>query len=160
MRPDWVHSHVELINTSQYRALVDKTIPRFFILVGDEDTWKVAFTYDVWGFSEKTKKYWNTVNAGDRLAFYVTAPIKKIIGFGIVEKKFTQEDLIWPDEKFFGRSIWTYRIKFSRLHVLNDYNRGIMLPANMMLNIGRKQIDKNTFLDLLKDAELKWGVSF
>ena len=37
----------------------------YFILVGDRKTWNVSLTEKIWGFSEKTKKYWNTSNSDD-----------------------------------------------------------------------------------------------
>lgn len=60
----------------------------YFVLVGDEKTWHVSFEKKIWGFSEKMRGFWNTTQHGDLLAFYVTKPTKKIIGFGKVKEKF------------------------------------------------------------------------
>ena len=85
---------------------------RFYILVGDEKTWKTSLTKNIWGFSEKTKGLWNTSQIGDYLVFYVTSPVKKIIGFGNISEKFIDEALFWPDEKIFKRTLWKYRLRF------------------------------------------------
>ena len=49
-------------------------------------------------------------NVSDRVAFYVTSPIKKIIGVGIIKKKFVKEDFFWP---YFGSTF----IKLAKLSV-------------------------------------------
>ena len=60
---------------------------RYYILVGDDSAWKISLTKKVWGFTEKTKGSWNKSYSGDYIAFYVTKPLGKIIGFGkIIEK--------------------------------------------------------------------------
>ena len=60
---------------------------KYYILVGDEENWKISIKNKIWGFSERNKGSWNKTKPGEYLAFYVTSPIKKIIGFGIVKGK-------------------------------------------------------------------------
>jgi len=81
---------------------------RYYILVGSEENWKVSLEQNLWGFTENSKGSWNTTMTGDVLAFYVTRPLKKVIGFGRVGKKFSSDDLVWNDEKSFNSSIWNY----------------------------------------------------
>ena len=52
---------------------------RYYILVGDEGTWKIALQHLQWGFSQKNIGLWNTINEDEFVAFYVTKPIQKII---------------------------------------------------------------------------------
>jgi hypothetical protein len=129
---------------------------RHYILVGDADTWKVSLANNLWGFSDKSKGSWNTCKIGDYLAFYVTAPIKKIIGFGTIKNKFTDENIVWLDEKFFGRPIWKHKIEFEIICTISDWYTGIPVQKEIMLNVGRKVIGKDIFLYLLKQADLKW----
>ena len=70
------------------------TKSRYYILVADEETWKVALEKHQWGFSQKNVGLWNTTNNGDFVAFYVTKPIQKIIGFGIIQEKYISDELI------------------------------------------------------------------
>jgi hypothetical protein len=129
---------------------------RYYILVGDEDTWKTALSNNIWGFSRNTKGSWNTCSPGDLLAFYVTSPTKKIIGFGRVGKKYEDNNITWKDERFLKRSIWMYRIEIEKIHVINDWSRGLEVDSTIMLNVGRKVIDSNTFRSLLRRADRSW----
>jgi len=88
---------------------------RYYILVRDTDTWKISLAKSLWGFSDKSKGCWITCKIGDYLAYYVTAPIKKIIGLGMIKNKFTDENIVWLDERFFGRAIWKHKIEFETL---------------------------------------------
>lgn len=74
---------------------------RYFILVGDMYAWQTSFLKNMWGFAKRTIGSWHTSNVGDYVAFYVTSPIKKIIGHGRITKKFESDDILWPDEIMF-----------------------------------------------------------
>jgi hypothetical protein len=132
---------------------------RYYLLVGDEDTWKISLKKNLWGFTQKTKGLWNTSNVEDFVCFYVTSPVKKIIGFGKIKNKFTGSDLVWKDEKLFERPLWNYRMNFDVLHLVNDWNDGIKSPEGIMLNAGRIVIKKDIFLKLIKTAEKQWETS-
>jgi ribosomal protein L39E len=122
----------------------------YFILVGDKETWSIAFLQNIWGFSERSKGKWNTSNVGDYVAFYAVSPLKRIIGYGRITSKFVSEDIVWPDEKLFGKSIWKYRIRFEKLRLLKDWKKGVRVPEHIMLNTGRKVVNKETFSNFLE----------
>jgi hypothetical protein len=132
---------------------------RYYVLVGDEGAWKISLSNNLWGFSDKSIGNWNTCNIGDYLAFYVTAPIKKIIGFGKIKSKFINEKLVWKDEKSFGFAIWKHKFEFDKIFVINDWNQGVPIRKQIMLNVGRKVVDKEFFLSLVKQADLRWKKS-
>ena len=123
---------------------------RYFILVGDKETWLISFNQNTWGFSNRTKGNWNTSNIGDYVAFYVTKPVKKIIGFGIIISKFVSDDLLFPDEKLFSKSIWKYGIEFKKILTVKKWEEGVPISDDLMLNTGRKVVDKKTFSALIK----------
>lgn len=129
---------------------------RYYILVGDRRTWQTSLQNKIWGFSEGAIGSWNTSKAGDYAAFYVKSPWKKIIGFGVFGKKFIDDNLIWPDEKIFGRAIWKYRIKLKPISVTDVWKDGVTVPTELMLNTGRKVIPKQLFLSLVNEADKKW----
>jgi hypothetical protein len=130
---------------------------RFYILVGEREAWTIALSYTIWGFSERTKGQWNTSNIGDYLGFYVTSPTKRIVGFGEINEKFVDDNIVWPDEKLFNISIWKYRIKFKVYYLIGDWQKGIGIPTHIMLNTGRKVINKQTFSRLLRKADIAWN---
>jgi len=133
-----------------------KEKPRFFILVGDEEAWKVGLKKTQWGFSDNSKGLWRTSKIGDYLAFYATSPHSKIIGFGSITDKFIDDSLIWPDEKYlFKKSIWSYRIKFKVFHKIVNWDKGIKPPL-MPMNTGRKVIDAKVFCSLVNTADKNW----
>jgi len=133
---------------------------RYYILVGDMQTWETALEHNQWGFAEKNIGLWNTSNEGEFIAFYVTKPVMKIVGFGKIKRKFVSDDMLWPDEKFFKKPIWKYRIKFEIIQQIKNWEDGIEVPHTIMLNIGRKVIQKSIFNSLVKSAESKWNKKF
>lgn len=136
---------------------IENSQNRQYILVGDKETWDVAIKNSQWGFTQKNRGLWNTTSVNDLVLFYVTKPIKKIIGYGIIKEKFESEDFLWPDEKTFERSLWKYRLRFEINQIVEDWDDGIEPPSNMMLNIGRKVIGKDTCDELLKKIGKKFS---
>jgi predicted RNA-binding protein len=124
--------------------------PRYFLLIGDKDTWLVSISLKIWGFSEKSKGFWNRSYIGDYVAFYVTLPIGRVIGHGRITNKFISENLIWPDEKMFGKSIWPYKIEFEKRLVIDEWDQGIPVPRHILLNTGRKVVSEDTFLNIIQ----------
>ncbi len=132
--------------------------PRYYILVSDIENWEKSFEIETFGFSEKTKGSWNKSCVGELVAFYVMSPIKKIVGFGIITEKVIEEDLVWPDELLFERSLLKYRLKFNIIFKLDDYFKGIPVPTNLIFNQSRIIIPKELFFDLIKKSEKEWNV--
>lgn len=131
-------------------------MPKYYLLVGDEETWQVSLGHRLWGFSERVKGNWNTLEVGDYLAFYVTSPVKKVIGFGKVVRKFIEETTIWSDEQLFRKPIWKYRIEFEILCLMNNWQNGISVPQTIMLNTGRKKVERVIFTSLVVEADHRW----
>ena len=89
----------------------------------------------------------------------MTSPVKKIVGFGRITEKFINDDIVWPDEFMFNRSMWKYKMKFEIIFKLNDSSAGVSVPATMILNQSRKVISKDLFFDLVKKSEEQWNVT-
>lgn len=121
-----------------------------FIIVGDELNWHTALSKKIWGFSEKRKGFWNTLEVDDKIVFYVTLPIRKIIGFGKVKKKYIGNDLLFRDEINFGRLLWKYRFNFQIEFLVQKWENGILPPTNIILNVGRKPISDEIFQNIKK----------
>jgi hypothetical protein len=67
---------------------------RCYILTADEHSWKTSLSFNLWGLSERTKGSWNTTQVGDWVAFYVTRPIGKIVGFGKVASDYVKANRV------------------------------------------------------------------
>jgi len=132
--------------------------PRYYLLVGDENNWKVAIKENVWGFSDRTKGIWNTTEIGEIVGFYVTKPFSKIIGFGRITKKIIDERLLWDDELDFNRSLWKHKIEFTPIFIQKNWNKGIKLSSdkNWFLQSTRVVIKKNLFFELVENADKEW----
>ena len=124
----------------------------YFILVGDEATWKTSFKNNWWGFANKNKGMWASTEINDMCLLYVTSPIKKCIGMAIVTDKFKDETLFWPDELFFERSMWPLKLKFRILYDVKNWDDGIKLPATLILNQGRKKISYEMYSNIIQKA--------
>lgn len=84
------------------------------------------------------------------MVFYVTLPIKLIAGFGIVEKRFHDTKLTWPQETWLEESIWPYRISFKVLHRCKNWKDGIEIPQKMILQSSSKCIDRDLFMQMIE----------
>lgn len=133
-----------------------KNFPRFYVLVGEKTNWEVSLNTNIWGFIERSRGLWNTIEINEFIAFYVTKPIQKIMGFGQITRKFIDEEILWSDEKFFKRAIWKYRINFKPIYVINDWNEGIMVPKNLILRSSRIVVESDLFFDFVKKTDEKW----
>lgn len=131
---------------------------RKYILISDEKSWKISLKTQIFGISEKTKGNWNTSNEGEFFAIYVMVPIGKIVGFGKILSKFVDDRLIFPDEKFFQKPLFKYRLQFEVIHIIEKWDQGISVPPEIMLNTGRRVISKKTFQDLVDSACSKWHI--
>ncbi len=131
---------------------------RYYILIGDENNWKTAINENIWGFSDKTKGLWNTTQIGEYVAFYVTQPFSKIIGFGKITKKYVDESLVWKDEKDFNRSLWKYRLGFEPIFIQKNWEKGFKLPSDKkwFLQVTRVVTTKDLFLRLVELADTQW----
>lgn len=94
---------------------------KIWILTGNEENWEIAVRDKVWGVREgRLKNYWNKLEKGDLLLFYAKAPVKGLIGLGVVESKFKQDRPLWPDEIREKRVIYPYRFGFQIVYYLPD----------------------------------------
>ena len=123
----------------------------YYVLVGDENNWKKSLTKNFWGFTDKQKGLWELLSVGDFLAFYVTLPTKRIIGFGKVQKKFQSNEPFWPLELYTNNAIWKHRIKFDILFKVDKWDDGILVNKNIVLNSGRKKVSKNIFYNFVEE---------
>src|SRR3972149_9518279 len=85
----------------------------YWLLVGSPKNWDVAFKHNnIWGLRQTQSRLWDKLEEKDRLLFYVTTPVKGIVGFGSVRTKFKQNRPLWPDEIRSKKIIWPLRFEF------------------------------------------------
>lgn len=92
---------------------------RVWILTGDEINWDRAIADEIWGVREgRLKKFWDRLENGDLLIFYVKAPISAAVGVGLAENKFRQDKPLWLDEVRTKTVIYPYRFEFKIIYYL------------------------------------------
>lgn len=90
-------------------------MPQFWLVVGVEKNWKVAFeSNNIWGLKDfrELQSLWNMLRDGDGLLFYVSKPVHGIVGLGPVVIKFRQTKPLWPEEIKQQQVIWPLRFEF------------------------------------------------
>lgn len=83
--------------------------------VGSPDNWFTALKQGgIWGLkgTERHTAYWNEIQSGDGLLFYVTRPVSGLVGYGAVKTKFKQDRPLWPEEFRESKVIWPHRFEF------------------------------------------------
>ena len=94
-----------------------------WLVIGVIQNWETALSQPVplWGLKTRYQAEFQTLNIGDMLWFYTTAPVKGIIGLGMVKDKYTDNmNLVWNEELKQKEVIWPLRF---RIHVLKMISR-------------------------------------
>lgn len=135
---------------------------KWLILCGNKENWNVAIERKVWGVKPNLSKLWNRLSEGDIIFFYVTRPIRRIIGVGrVVDKldpKFHPPKPLWSDEIREGRVIYPYRFEFQTLHVC----RGDLSLEGISINGLKISVQKamssilHAINDLHQRVKTKW----
>lgn len=132
--------------------------PRFYFLVGNNESWKVSISNGLWGFNEKTRGLWELIESGEYVGYYVTNPLKKIIGFGKFGEKFENSELVWKQEIESNESIWRYKIKLNHLFVVKTWDEGLPLTTKVNVRSSRPVIKKEDFVKYVKEGEKSWNI--
>jgi len=114
----------------------------YWLAVGSPVNWKLAFEKgNTWGLTERQHHWWEKLNEGDAVIFYVTKPVSGVVGHGKIQTKFKQNKPTWPEEIERGEVLWPWGIEFTVEYCLpeNDW------------------VTRNITSDTLK---LKAGISF
>jgi hypothetical protein len=97
------------------------------------------------------------------LRFYVTSPVRGIVGIASVEGKAIEESILWHDEAVVGRVLYPYRILFKPLFVLNEdkwkTDRIQIKDLNVSVRAGLNSLKNQDVMGKLLDRIRKmWGV--
>lgn len=134
----------------------------FWILTGNEENWETALNSNVWGVREgNLVRYWEKLNKGDFLFFYVKSPITGIIGVGEVESKFKQNEPLWADEIRENKVIYPYRFGFRTLGVLkpSDWRKDAIVVRDIKVGIqaGMNPLsNRESIKELINRVKEKW----
>ena len=91
-----------------------------WLVIGTPENWKYSLNHgNTWGFSQYYETKWTEIQIGDTLIYYAMAPIKRLIGHGVVESKTRGDQPFFPSEVGQGRLVWPLQIQFSNTRCLD-----------------------------------------
>lgn len=94
-------------------------IEQCWVAVGDQANWDTGLSSgQIWGLVSSHQNHWDRMESGDILLMYVTAPVKGVVGAGLIRRKFRQTSPLWKEEIEENRVIWELRFEFDVLMLL------------------------------------------
>jgi len=123
-----------------------------WIAVGPPENWEKALEGEnIWGVPQRYEKLWSEMREGDLLFFYVTSPVKGVVGYGRILSTFREEEPFWPQEQKEGRALWPLRMKFKPEALLPKerwaekavrLSRGELMPRRALQKANRELSQK------------------
>ena len=113
--------------------------------------------------NRRLKNTWDRVAKGDLLLFYVTSPVRGIVGVARVEGKAEENNILWRDEAVVGRVLYPYRMLFKPLFALNEdkweTNKVVIKDLNVSVRAGVNSVrNQDTVEKLLDRVRSLWSV--
>lgn len=133
---------------------------KFWVLSGSLENWETALNHKKWGVKPNLEKSWYRLEEGDALAFYVTKPVKGIIGFGKVKKKLQENYPLWKDEIRSNKVVYPYRWLFE-IDALAEQpwseNKIVISDLGIEIRAGLNSLkNKSVITTLLGRVSLQW----
>jgi hypothetical protein len=103
--------------------LIQSSKKNNWLIIGRLKNWETALLQPVplWGLKPVFNLAFTALNVGDIVWFYVTDPVKGVIGLGLVKDKYIDtNNLVWPEEQVKKAVIWPLRFRIQVLKVLNS----------------------------------------
>jgi len=133
---------------------------KFWVLSGSLENWETGLNYKKWGVRITLEKLWQRLQEGDNLAFYVTKPVKGIVGFGRITKKFEENYPLWKDEIRANKVIYPFRWSFQIVALAEQpwaENKIVISDLAVEIRAGLNSIsNRSTINTLLGRASLQW----
>ena len=86
----------------------------YWMAVGSPANWKEAFEKgNTWGLTQRQKRRWENLAENDFILFYATETVAGIIGYGLLQTKFIQDQPLWSEEIKQSKVIWPLRFEFN-----------------------------------------------
>lgn len=83
----------------------------FWLVVGPPDNWTFCFDNgNIWGFSPRYRKSWESLAEGDTVLCYATSPVVGVIGHCTVRSKQEDRSLFFPQEERDKAAHWPLRV--------------------------------------------------
>jgi hypothetical protein len=91
---------------------------KYWLAIGPAENWEIGIKKKIWGVTPRHSKAWGQVESGNTVFFYAMAPVKGLVGYGIVASTKVDEKTFWPQEVSEKQSYWPFRISFQETKAL------------------------------------------
>jgi predicted RNA-binding protein len=134
-----------------------------WVVVSSAQNVKTSFENNKWGVSTRLKGVWEKVAKGDLLIFYVTSPVRGIVGVAFVEGKIEEHTTLWQDELVVGRALYPYRILFKPIFILEkekwESNKITIKDLKVSVQAGINHLKNEDAINkLLERISKSWGI--
>ena len=82
-----------------------------WLAVGPPENWEIGLHEKLWGVPPTYEKVWGRIAPSDIVLFYATAPVKGVVGHGVVIATRREYTPIWPQEVKEGHALWPLRVQ-------------------------------------------------
>ncbi|MBI4340209.1 MAG: hypothetical protein HY680_09710 [Chloroflexi bacterium] len=89
-----------------------------WLIVGPPGNLEIGLARRVWGLPPGYDTAMGRIAPGDTVYFYATAPVKGVVGSGVVKGTRRDQLPIWPQEIAQGEARWPMRIEFESVQVI------------------------------------------
>jgi hypothetical protein len=142
-----------------------------WLVMGPVENWETAPKQPIplWGLRPRYRLAFDSIRPGDLAIFYVTAPVKGIVGFWTIRDTYVDGiTLIWPQEVAQRSIEWPLRFRMGDVKYLPRPHWGpsrhsglpTRIPiAHLNLNwqVGFQPLDKQTASEILATTRSQWG---
>ncbi|MBM3157950.1 MAG: hypothetical protein FJ004_11795 [Chloroflexi bacterium] len=83
----------------------------YWLVIGPSRNWAFSFKNgNIWGFSPRYQKTWESLAQGDTIVCYVTRPVKGLVGYCQVRSRYEEDSEFFPQEVRLKQTLWPLRI--------------------------------------------------
>jgi len=137
---------------------------RNWLVIGIPKNWETALSQPVpiWGLKQRYQREFQAMKIGDILWFYVTNPVRGIMGLGIVKDKYIDPvNLVWEEELIKKEVIWPlrFRIHVLKILALHRWKKDCIKinDFNLFWQAGFQPLNESNAIELKKRAERMFG---
>ncbi len=120
-----IDQKIELFKKEKIKPIEKVYIPtldqNFWIITGSEENLRIGLKHGLWGVKKALDTLWSILKKDDLIFFYCIRPVSGIVGYGKVIDTHIDKKPFWPNEISGKESKYPLRIKFKKIHVVQDW---------------------------------------
>jgi hypothetical protein len=145
--------------------------PKIWLVIGKIENWITALSQPIpiWGLKESYYGQFNYLAINDYCIFYVTSPVKGVIGIGLVKDKYIDRtNKIWKEEIEKNKVIWPLRFRLQVLSVLPfeawNVKNNALSPVNIsdlpiIWQVGFQLLPPEEGIKVIEKMKKQWKIN-